>query len=160
MTNFDEKDPKSVADFALKNLKRHDLFTLATIDEEGKPWVVCLNLCIDEIGNVIWKSRTSTNHSTHVGKNPSVAICVFSKSKEYGDFGFYAKATAHEVNNRDELSKHLKVRYEQRGEKVPSVNEFLGDAAVKVYYAEITEAWINDDRHIKTQIDLRELRGQ
>ncbi len=144
--------------FVRDNLARHKQFALATVDETGKPWVVCLNLAYDEKFNFIWKSSKETEHSKHIAANPNVAICVFSETEEVGDFGFYTKALAHEVVDGEELVRLIDLRFTQAGKPTPELSEVSGDSLMRLYYAEIDEAWVNDNRHLKIAVNLDELR--
>ncbi len=158
MANFDENNQQSICSFVLDNLRSHNLMALGTQDENGNPWVVCVNLTVDNNGNIIWKSLKNTEHSKHIQKNPHVSICVFSKEDEAGDFGFYSYAEAHEVTDEAELQTCIDARYTQKGLKAPSTSEFLEDAPASLYIAHIEKAWVNDDRHVKTPIDMEVYR--
>ncbi len=156
ITNYDENNQDSVADFVFNNLPKHKQFALATVGEDGKPWVVCLNLTFDSEVSFIWRSLMASEHSKNVNARPDVSICVFSETPEVGDFGLYCKAVAHEVNDEAELKRLLAVRYS--GREAPPTSEFLGDSPGRIYYAKVSEAWVNDDRHKKTKLDLEVLR--
>lgn len=158
MANYDENNQESIARFILDNLPRHEHFALATTGDDAKPWVVCVNLAFDAEINFIWRSLTATEHSKNVNARPDVSICVFSKTEGVGDFGFYCKAVAREVNDEEELKRLLAVRY--RGREAPPTSEFLGDSPGRLYCAKVSEAWINDDRHIKSPVDLNILRKE
>lgn len=158
MANFSKNSQKNIARFVLRNLPRHKLFVLGTIDPLGRPWVVCLNLSYDKDINIIWKSLKNTEHSKHIRKNPNVSICIFSHDEKIGDFGFYTKAIAKEVNGEKQLEHCLAVRY--AGKSVPDTKEFLDKSPMRIYTAKISQAWINDDRHIKCKIDLKVLREE
>jgi uncharacterized protein YhbP (UPF0306 family) len=149
---------EEIKKFITDNIGRHKQFALATVDEQGKPWAVCLNLAYDEKFNIIWKSLKTTEHSKHVSANPDVAICIFSETEGVGDFGLYLKAKAREVTDDEELRRLIDVRFTQKGKPAPDVSEFLGDSPARLYYAEVTEAWVNDDRHLKQVVDLEALR--
>lgn len=158
MENFDPTDPTAIAEFVLHNLIKHKQFALGTTDRDNAPWVVCLNLIFDNRLNFIWKSKLDTLHSNHLINNPEVAICVFSESEDVGDFGFYAKAISHAVTDEEELKQCLQVRYAAQGKETPPINTFLASADQRIYMAEISEAWVNDDRHIKLPVNLQLLR--
>lgn len=144
--------------FILDNLPRIKEFSLATIDEQGNPWVVALNLCYDKQLNIIWHSRKDTQHSQHILTNPNVAICIYGDFADIGDFGFYAKAIAHEVTDRDELAQLLKLRFESKNKPVPSLDSYSGDSPDRIYYAKLTEAWINDRSKNKKDVSLALLK--
>jgi general stress protein 26 len=160
MSNFDVNNQESIADFVLSNLARHDLMAIATVDTDGKPWVVCVNLSYDNDLNIYWKSAKNSEHSKNVKENEDVGICIFSHSEEVGDFGFYLKAKAREVVDSAELSHAIDVKYQQKGLEVPKPSDFLDPSTRAMYCAVVSEAWINDDRHTKTPVDLSVLRKQ
>lgn len=147
-----------IKEFINKNLGRHKEFTLATVDEQGEPWVVALNLCFDDQFDIIWHSERGTEHSKHLVERPVVAICIFSDFEDIGDFGLYAKAQAYEVTDREELAEKLKLRFEGKGKPVPSPIEYSGDSPHRLYCARITDAWINNQSHLKQKVDLELLR--
>lgn len=153
-------DQLAIKKFITDNIDRHKQFALATVDEQGKPWTVCLNLTHDDQFNIIWKSVKTTEHSRHIQAHPDVAICIFSETDGVGDFGLYMKARAREVTDVDEIKRLIDIRFTQKGKPTPDVAEFQGDAPARLYYAEVTEAWVNDDRHLKQPVDLDFLRQQ
>lgn len=144
--------------FILDNLPRIKEFSLATIDEKGNPWVVALNLCYDEQLNIIWHSRKDTQHSRYIQANPNVAICIYDDFADIGDFGFYAKALAHEVTDQDELARLLEIRFTSKNKPVPPASEYSGDSPDRIYCAQLTEAWINDQSKDKMMVNLTAFR--
>lgn len=158
MNNFDPTNQSSVADFIVKNLARHELMALATTNTDGSPWVVCVNLSYDKELNLYWKSAVASEHSKHLVKNPSASICIFSHDQVIGDFGFYCNAIVHVVSDEAELQHAIDVKYKQKNLPIPPIADFLGDSTRRMYCAVITEAWINDDRHIKASVDLKVLK--
>ena len=153
---FDEHNQKEIAAFIIENLSCHTQFSLGTVSQENKPWVVCLNLSYDDRINIIWKSEKISSHSVHIQKNQHVSICIYSSNN--GDFGFYANAKAHEVLNENELKHCLEFRFTRKGKEVPRIETFLHDSNYRIYSAELSEVWISDDRHLKTSVDLEILR--
>ena len=151
--NFNLSDQKEIADFILKNLPRHKHFCLGTADEQNQPWVVCLNLTIDDELNIIWQSKRNTEHSRHIRTNPHVSICIFSQTEDVGDFGFYTKGIAQEVTDEKMLDRCLHFRYEKKGKAMPQASEFVGDSEYKIYMARITEAWVTDNRFVKNVVE-------
>jgi hypothetical protein len=154
MTNYDENDQQSVAKFVLDNLPRHKQFALSTVDTDGDPWVVCVNLSFDDSVNFIWLSQKNTEHSKNIITRSKVAICVFSEIEGVGEFGYYCLASAHEVKDEVELGKLLEIRFGQKGRPVPSLDSFLSSSPVRIYYGEVHAAWVNDDRHLKMPVNL------
>jgi hypothetical protein len=83
---------------------------------------------------------------------------VFSETKQFGDFGFYAYATAKEISDKKELEKLLTLRYSSKNKPTPPITKFLGPAPMRLYRAKLTKAWVNDDGHVKTKAVLNVLR--
>ncbi len=159
MTGFDLNNQKSIANFIIQNLPRHQLMALATVDTSNIPWVVCVGLSHDSQMNIIWKSDRKSEHSKNISRNPEVSICIFSHEKEIGDFGFYIKAIAHEITDEEELISALKARYAKKGIPSPPHTDFLGNSSSRIYSAQIREAWVTDDRHLKISVNLDDLKN-
>lgn len=145
--------------FILDNLPRIKEFSLATADQDDNPWVVAINLCFDKELGIIWHSRKDTEHSKHIKQNPNVAICAYDDFADIGDFGFYAKAQAHEVTDKDELKRLLKLRFDAKNKPTPSVEEYSGESPNRIYYAALTDAWLNDQSKRKQVVDLSIFKG-
>ena len=156
MSNYNENDQTTITDFILQNLPSHKMLALATVGADGKPWAVCVHTAFDMHVGFIWRSQVSAEHSKNIQARPDVSICAFSNSPKIGDFGFYCNAVAKEVGDEAELTKLLAIFYQ--GREVPKVSEFTGDSLARLYYALPTEAWVTDDRHKKTAVDLEVLR--
>jgi hypothetical protein len=138
-------------------LVRHPLCSLATIDDEQKPWNVCVEFACDEQLNIFWKSRMDTLHSQYIAVRPDVSICVFSRQSPVGDFGLYFKARAREV--ADEKQKSYIISYLYKDRELPPASKFSGAAPTRLYMAEVSAVWLNDDSHTKTAADLKTLRA-
>lgn len=152
-------DQAQIKDFIVNNLPRNKHFTLATIDDQGVPWAVALKLCYDRQFDVFWQSEKTAAHSRHIADRPDVAICVAGTFGDVGDFGLYARAAAYEVTDEQELAEKLQLRFELKGLLVPSPSDFLGDSPRRLYCAKISQAWINDQNHVKRPVDLAVLRA-
>lgn len=160
MNNFDESNQESIADFILEHLPRHPLLALGTVNSYGSPWVVCVNMYVDEEMNIYWKSQKGTEHSKNIARNPEVGLCVFSHTEEIGDFGLYASGEAHEVIDEQVLEKYVTLRYKEKGLDTPPISKFQSESVDRVYRATIKEAWVNDSRHTKQHIDIEVLRNR
>ncbi|NCU38219.1 pyridoxamine 5'-phosphate oxidase family protein [Candidatus Saccharibacteria bacterium] len=116
----------------------HDYLTqlkyivIAVVDEDGKPWAVPVTVKKYHHGSFEWFSKADAVHSKAIARSPNIAITAFTtKQDERGEYGFYAHAQA-----RKTLSLPM-------------------DAVL--YRAQVTEAWYNDARHIKTPIHKKDL---
>jgi hypothetical protein len=156
---FNENSPEEVASFVASSLAHHTHFTLGTADQNGAPHVVGIGLTYDDNVNVIWKSKVDTVHTQHIHQNQRVAVCL-ATTHLVGEFGFYAHGTAREVTDTTELEKCIDLRYRKRGRNIPPLESLLGDALYRMYIAELTDAWVTDDRHQKFPVNLAVLRRQ
>ncbi len=159
MKTYDENDLKSVALYCHENLASCLVFSLATVSPDGRPWSICLNLSVDDKGDIIWRSHKMTEHSQHISHNSNAAISAFLHTGDV-EFGFYARATVHEVVDELELKKNVSVRYTQRDSgSLPDNTELAGESPYRLYHATLTDVWVSDVRHLKTRVDLDTLRG-
>ena len=108
------------------------VIVIAVVDEHGKPWAVPVALQKYHKGKLEWFSKTDTVHSQAIELQPQIALTAFqTKRDEGGEYGFYAQAVAH---------KKLSM-----------------PGGLALYEAEITKAWYNTAKHVKTDIDLKDL---
>lgn len=159
MPNYDPNDRQQTAQFILCQLVQHKHFVLATTDDDGTPWAVYLGFVLDKNLDFIWLSKRGTEHSKHIRARKTVSVGVFSKTEDIGDFGLYCKATAREITEAEEIKESLQLYFELKGKPVPNVTAFTGDTDMRVYKAEIQQAWVNDDSHIKREVNLQALRS-
>ena len=157
--NFNEQDPRSVAAFAVAHLKRHKQFALGTVGPDESPWVVCTALCVTPRFNFLWASRTDALHSIYIQTNPKVAICVCNELEGVGDYGLYVRATARELRDPAEITQAIDIRFTRQGQPLLPPEEFMGESPERFYLAETQEVWVNDDRHIKTPVNLNAIRA-
>lgn len=158
MSNYDPADSATLIAFVLKSLPEHKQFVLATTDDQGRPWAICLSLGYDRDINIIWQSMKNTEHSKHIAERPAVAVCIASENQARGDFGFYANATAKEVSDETEVRRLLAILDGQKGKPLSPAGNYLGNAPLRLYIAKLDAAWINDDSHVKMPVDLAALR--
>lgn len=60
----------------LKFLKDKKLVTVATIDENGAPWIANLYFGIDDDLNMYFMSKRSAKHSQHIERDSKIAYTV------------------------------------------------------------------------------------
>ena len=152
------KSQEEVKRFITDGLPHHPQCVVATTDDTGQPWAVCVAFGHDNQFNIFWRSVRDTEHSRHLRARPDIAICIFSDTDERGEFGLYLKAKAHEVTDPAEaqrLLEHLAAR-KNRSPEDPA--KYQNPSPLRLYYATVTAAWINDDSHVKTPVDLEVLR--
>lgn len=60
----------------LKFLKEKKLVTVATIDENGAPWISNLYFGVDDDLNMYFMTKRSTKHSQHIERDSKIAYTV------------------------------------------------------------------------------------
>ena len=113
-------------------LKQRSHITIAVVDASGRPWAVTVKLQKYKNGTVEWFSKTDSVHSQAIAINGEIAVSAFTtKANPEGEYGIFTHAKA------------------QKALAIPG--------GVALYKAKIYEAWYNDENHIKTKIDIKEL---
>ncbi|MBN1528162.1 MAG: pyridoxamine 5'-phosphate oxidase family protein [Thermoleophilaceae bacterium] len=73
--------------------------TLATADEDGRPWASPVWFAAPAADELLWVSDPSARHSRNIAARPEVAIAVFDSTVAEGDaWGLYMEATAAETD--------------------------------------------------------------
>lgn len=103
---------------------------LSVVLENEKPWTVPVKIDRVQDGRFEWLSKTETAHSQAIKLNPNVMICLYDRTVEEKS-ALYLEAVA-ELSGEEENSL---VRYS----------------------AKVIQAWLNDESHIKREIQLKEL---
>ncbi|MBM3210164.1 pyridoxamine 5'-phosphate oxidase family protein [Candidatus Saccharibacteria bacterium] len=67
--------------------------SLATVQQDGRPWNTPLHLAFDE-ENVYWLSSPETVHSKNIAERPQISIVIWSPDKSSGLKGIYIQSTA------------------------------------------------------------------
>jgi uncharacterized protein YhbP (UPF0306 family) len=120
---------------------------LATADADGNPWATPVWFAPDGLDRLYWVSWPGSRHSRLVEERPEVALTVFDSRVVPGQAAaFYATARAR-VCPADELDHGLGVfnrRSEAQGLSSFSREGVTGEARLRLYVAELTEAWVLD----------------
>ena len=76
--------------------------TLATADEEGRPWSSPVWFAAPTPSELLWVSDPNARHSRNIAARPEVAIVVFDSTvPENAGWGLYMEATAAETDTAD-----------------------------------------------------------
>jgi hypothetical protein len=120
---------------------------LATADADGTPWVTPVWFAHDGLERIHWLSWPGSRHSQLIEQRPDIAFTVFdSTAAPYEGTAFYATARARECAEQ-ELEAGLAVlnrRMLAQGLGEVGRERITGDARLRLYVAEITEAWVLD----------------
>lgn len=151
---------------AVEILRKIRYATIATANEDGKPWNSPVAHEYDNQLNVYWFSDKQNQHSQNVRANEDVFIVIYDSTVPEGDGeGVYIEAKAVELSDPEEI---LRVRKIKKGEDyIGKPNDFIGDAIRRVYKAVPQSIWMNDAevqdgvfiRDYRVDIDLAVLQG-
>ena len=134
-----------VADQALAILGANRYAVIGTASPAGEPWVSPVYFGYRGLGTLLWLSRPSSWHSRLIAGNDRIAVTVFDSTVVMGAASaYYARASA-EICSDAELADHLAAFSEQsveRGFPAWRVDQVTGDAALRLYRAEVSEAWL------------------
>jgi nitroimidazol reductase NimA-like FMN-containing flavoprotein (pyridoxamine 5'-phosphate oxidase superfamily) len=70
---------------------------IATINEDGSPWVTPVHIVADDEA-VYWFSMEDKQHSLNVARNPKVSLTLFSPDLSKGPKGVYVNGTADKLD--------------------------------------------------------------
>ena len=128
-------------------LARTAYVVLATADADGSPWATPVWFAHDGLDRIFWVSWPGSRHSELVATRPAVALTVFDSTATPGEgTAFYATATARLVPD-DQLDEGLEVyNAESRKQGLDGFarERVTGDARLRLYVAEVSEAWVLD----------------
>jgi hypothetical protein len=120
---------------------------LATADADGRPWATPVWFAPDGLDRIYWLSWPGSRHSQLIGHRPEVALTVFDSHAVPNDgAAFYATAQARQCPD-DQLDDGLSVL--NRRALAQGIGEFtrervVGGSRLRLYVAEIVEAWVLD----------------
>lgn len=123
----------------VKRILTNNLFmTLATVSATGNPWSTPVFYALDEQYNFYWYSRKDTRHSQNIQENNNVSASIFSPEGEDKLEGVYVAGIAtelveEELQHATELYAKKAAVNEEELEQLTAVEDFLGDAPVRMY---------------------------
>lgn len=132
---------------AARILKETRYLSLATVNDNGTPWISTLFTCYDKKLTFIWQSKTESKHTKNIQQNKNVAINLYwvGPGEDNVD-GLYIEAEASEVTGLKAIlyalkifaSKLLKSKFlTQQGFKLflSHPEDFFGDSPFRLYQA-------------------------
>lgn len=128
-------------------LERTAYAVLATADHAGTPWATPVWFAPEELDRLYWVSWPGSRHSLLIDERPELAITVFDSTVVPGDASaFYARGRARQCPE-DDLDHGLAIF--NRRARAQGIDEFARDrvtgaARLRLYVAEIAEAWVLD----------------
>jgi nitroimidazol reductase NimA-like FMN-containing flavoprotein (pyridoxamine 5'-phosphate oxidase superfamily) len=132
---------------ALDLLARNRYVVLATADEDGSPWATPVWFAPDGLDRILWVSWPGSRHSQLIARRPQVALTVFDSSRPSEEAAaFYAVARAAQCPEADldAAVAHYSRRSQEQGLPAFRREEVTEPARLRLYVADITEAWVLD----------------
>jgi hypothetical protein len=120
---------------------------LATADDDGSPWATPVWFAHDGLDRVYWVSWPGSRHSLLIEQRPDVALTVFdTNAAPHEGTGFYATAQARQcpMEQLDDGLEVLNRRLLAQGIGAFTRQRVTGESRLRLYVAEITEAWVLD----------------
>lgn len=120
---------------------------LATADADGNPWATPVWFAPDGLDRIYWLSWPGSRHSQLIDQRTEVALTVFDSNAVPNEgTAFYARARARRCRD-DQLDDGLSVM--NRRSLAQGIGEFTrervtGGSRLRLYVAEIAEAWVLD----------------
>ncbi len=139
--------PMDTTAHALDLLDGNRYVVLATADEDGSPWATPVWFAPEGLDRVLWLSWPGSRHSRLIARRPEVALTVFDSSRPSEDAAaFYAVATAAECSEPflDAALAHYNRRSQEHGLRAFRREDVTEPARLRLYVAEISEAWVLD----------------
>lgn len=116
-------------------LRDNILGAVATVNEDGAPWVVPVHTFYDDEA-LYWFSHDTTAHSQNIQRHPRVSVTVWSPDESAGVKGVYINGEATKLDaEKTEAAAQLVI---DRIGKLPKV--FEGASAYKLPFGRLDEA--------------------
>ncbi len=120
---------------------------LATADADGTPWATPVWFAHDHLDRIYWLSWPGSRHSQLIEQRSDIALTVFdSTARPHEGTAFYATAHAGQCPEA-QLAEGLRVvnrRSLGQGLDELSREQVTGKSRLRLYVAEIDEAWVLD----------------
>ena len=118
--------------------------TLATVDDDGRPWVSPVFYAAKDYTDFYWISSPEVTHSRNLARHPHVSIVVFDSQVPAGaGQAVYMAATAAQLSG-EEVDRGLEVYpgpAEHGGREIPP-EQLLPPAPYRLYRAVVSQHWI------------------
>lgn len=113
-------------------LRDNILGSVATINEDGSPWISPIHVFSDDEA-VYWFSKDTTVHSQNVARDPRVSLTLFSTDMSQGPKGIYISGEVESLGVDD--TTEAKKLIEAKLGKIPP--NFVDATAYKLKFGEL-----------------------
>ena len=120
---------------------------LATADSDGTPWATPVWFAPDGLDRLYWVSWPGSRHSQLIDQRPEIALTVLdSHAVPNEGTAFYATARARQCPDEqvDDGLRILNRRLVGQGIGAFARERVTGGARLRLYVAEIADAWVLD----------------
>ena len=128
---------------AKRVLDTNRYMTIATLGEDGHPWVTPVYFSPDRYRYMFWISGPDAQHSRNIRAHPEVTIVVFDSSVPIGAAeAVYMRAEAVEV--ADPSAEDCDAAFRQRFEEIKAFTplELQAPAPLRLYRAGVKQHWV------------------
>jgi hypothetical protein len=128
---------------AKRILDSNRYMTIATVGEDGRPWITPVYFSPDRYREMYWISDPQAHHSRNVTARPEVSLVVFDSSVSIGAAeAVYMRAQAEEVTEPTPKDCAAAFRPRFDGVKMFSPEELQSPAPLRLYRATVTQHWV------------------
>jgi hypothetical protein len=120
---------------------------LATADADGVPWATPVWFAHDDLDRLYWLSWPGSRHSQLLERRPEIAVTVFDSNAVPNEgTAFYAMAHARQCPDEqiDDGLELVNRRSLAQGIGEVTRERITGGSRLRLYVADITEAWVLD----------------
>jgi uncharacterized protein YhbP (UPF0306 family) len=128
---------------AKRILDSNRYMTIATVGEDGRPWVTPVYFSPDRYRRMYWISDPQAQHSRNITARPEVSLVVFDSSVSIGAAeAVYMRAGAEEVTGPTTKDCAAAFRPRFDGVKAFSPEELRPPALIRLYRATVSQHWV------------------
>jgi uncharacterized protein YhbP (UPF0306 family) len=128
---------------AKRVLDSNRYMTIATVGEDGRPWITPVYFCPDRYREIYWISDPEAQHSRNITARSEVSLVVFDSSVAIGAAeAVYMRAEAEEVTEPTTKDCAAAFRPRFEGVKVFNPEELRPPAPLRLYRATVTQHWV------------------
>ena len=146
-----------LAALAREIIDSNQYMTLATADEDGRPWASPVWFAHEDYTRFVWVSKPDARHSRNLSARPQAGIVIFDSTVPIGGArAVYLEAAAERLED-DEAGRYVDVfsrRSEELGGRAWSVEEVGRSAAIHLYLASATAHYVLGEHDERIAVQL------
>jgi pyridoxine/pyridoxamine 5'-phosphate oxidase len=144
-----------VTDFAAlarEIIDSNQYMTLATADEDGRPWASPVWFAHEDYTRFVWVSKPQARHSRNLATRPQAGIVIFDSTVPMGGARAVYLEAAVEALGTDRAERYIAVfsrRSQELGGPEWTMDDIRSQAALRLYLASASERFVlgpNDER--------------